>query len=394
MPRRVQNAQQNFAAGVLSPRYSAAIESEAFSRGLKQGVNFLISSQGGAVYREGFQFISEAISNAPFRIFQFRRGGDQSDIVVEIAEGTIRYWWDVDGVFEPIVDLTTLLTDEDTGPPQDFLVDEDGAFLSLGRITSPNPYEAEDMDTLYFTNQDTYGIICTQRHPPMYITTRADGSIIAQLLSQYRIPKFTYNDLNSPRISAFEADWRVTFPESWTAYQLYYYVTYKDVLATQPYAYDPTTALTQETNIAAALTSAATRQGYTTTFVVTAIDGAAPFLTYDIAVDGADSGWDVAIYPVYGNVWVPISLAPISQAYVSSSEEPAWSYPGMVYQPDDTHYYQCIQTHVSDADNEPGNPDSLATSIWEVYWVDLGIPVPDGWNYQYPSGNDWITDII
>ena len=394
MPRRVQNAQQNFAAGVLSPRYSAAIESEAFNRGLQKGSNFLISSQGGAVFREGFQYIKDAVANQPFRVFQFRRGGDQSDILLEVAEGTIRYWWDIDGVIQPIVDLTTLLTDEDTGPPQDFLVDETGAFLSLGQITSANPYEGEDMDTLYFTNQDTYGIICTQRHPPLYITTRADGSIIAELLAKYRIPIFTYNDLNSPRVSAFEADWRVTFPESWSAYQLYYHVTYKDVLATGTYAFDPTDGTVQKASIEAALANSAAKQGFTTTFVVTVIDAATPYLTYDIAVDGDNSGWDVTIFPVYGNVWVPISLAPISQAVVGESGEPAWSYPGMVFQPDDDHYYQCIQTHVSDADSEPGNPSSLATSVWEIYWTDLGIPVPDGWDYQYPTGNEWATATI
>ena len=90
MPRRIQNVQQNFAAGVLSPRYSAAVESAAFPRGLKQATNFLISSQGGSVYRQGMQYISDGINNAPFRVMQFKRGGDESDILVEVAEGSIR----------------------------------------------------------------------------------------------------------------------------------------------------------------------------------------------------------------------------------------------------------------------------------------------------------------
>lgn len=388
MPRRVQNAQQNFAAGVLSPRYSAAIESEAFNRGLQQGTNFIISSQGGAVYREGFQYIRDALSNEPFRIFQFRRGGDVSDILLEVAEGTIRYWWDVDGDPQPIVDLTTLLTDEDTGPPQDFLIDEDGDFLSLGVITSSNPYEAEDMDTLYFTNQDSYGIICSERHPPLYITSRADDTIISELFPLSRVPNFIYNDVNSPQISAYEADWLITFPESWTTYQLYYYVIYNGVYARTQYPYDPTTPATNAANIQAGLYEAAIQQGFATTFVVTSVDTTG--LTYTVEVDGADSGWDAVVVPVYGNVWVPFSLSPISQA-ISTEDvtELAWSYPGMVYQIDDTHYYQCIRTHVASADSEPGNPDSLVTSVWEVYWRDLGIAVPDGWTYQYPSGNDW-----
>ena len=382
MPRRIQNVQQNFAAGVLSPRYSAAVESAAFPRGLKQATNFLISSQGGSVYRQGMQYISDGINNAPFRVMQFKRGGDESDILVEVAEGSIRYWLDVDGTPVPIEDNNTFLVDEDDGF---YLVDEDdGAFLTLGQVISPNPYEAEDIPNLYFTNQGTYGIICSERHPPMYITSRADGTILADLFPLVRIPKFIYNDVNSPRISTYEADWRVTFPESWTSYQLYYYVLYHDVAADVQYAYS-TVDETNRANLEAGLEAAAAKQGYTTTFVVTAVgDG----LSYDIAVDGDDAGWEAKVVPVYGNVWVPIGLAPISQAVSSESNtEPAWSYPLYVYQPADTHYYQCIRTHVAEAGaggNEPG-----VGALAPIYWEDLGIAVPDGFSYQYPDGNDW-----
>ncbi|GAF88368.1 unnamed protein product, partial [marine sediment metagenome] len=71
---------------------------------------------------------------------------------------------------------------------------------------------------------------------------------------------------------------------------------------------------------------------------------------------------------------------------------PAWSYPLMVYQPTNEHYYQCIRTHRATAASEPGNTDPDPT--WELYWVDLGIAIPDGWEYQYPTGNSWVDDTV
>ena len=94
---------------------------------------------------------------------------------------------------------------------------------------------------------------------------------------------------------------------------------------------------------------------------------------------------------MYGYAFLPIALPPLSQPITGSGQdqvaEPAWSYPLMVYQPTNEHYYQCIRTHRATAASEPGNTDPDPS--WELYWTDLGIAVPDGWEYQYPDGNDW-----
>ncbi|GAH09599.1 unnamed protein product, partial [marine sediment metagenome] len=58
MPRRFQNVLQNFGAGVLSPRYAAAVDSEAYAHSLQQATNFIVSSQGGIVFREGMEYIA------------------------------------------------------------------------------------------------------------------------------------------------------------------------------------------------------------------------------------------------------------------------------------------------------------------------------------------------
>jgi hypothetical protein len=396
VPRRFQNVVQNFGAGVLSPRYAAAVDSEAFAHSLEQATNFIVSSQGGLVFREGMQFIGNAISNQPFRIFQFHRGGDISDILIEVSEGNIRYWTDTTGQPELIVDNVSILLDEDTGSlPLDFLVDEDtGDFLTLGIIVSDNPYSLEDLDTIYFSNQGKYGVLCQERHPPYYITSRADGTILTEVLDLIRIPEFIYNDVNSPRIESEKNDWRISFPASWASNSLVYIATYNGVASAETYNFNPNDDAggieDNRSNLSLALNNAASRQGFTTTFVVVSVD----LRTYEVDVQGENSGWDVVIAPIYGYAFIPLTLPPIAQPINDGNQdqvaEPAWSYPLMVLHGADDHYYQCIRTHRSVAAvDEPG-----VGTAWELFWTDLGIAIPDGWFYQYPAGNSWADDTV
>ena len=383
-----QNAFQNFRAGVVSPRYAAAVGDEFYSTALREGKNWIISSQGGAMLREGMEFIGYSAGNQPFRIFQYQRGGEISDLLVEVNAGIVRFWLDNDGEPELYVDLTTLLTNEDTG---DFLTDEDtGAFISLGVVIAPNPYSVEDLDDLYFTNQDKYGIIVSRNHPPYYITQRRDGSIGAELLSLERIPLFAYNDTSSPRLVSESADWRVSFPVSWTTNQFVYNVSYNNIVDTINYSFnnDPATGpANNAANIQLGLERAAANQGYTTTFLVTAID----LVTYDITVTGPDSGWPAAVTPAFYSAFLPIAIPPITQPVTGTADavqEPAWSYPTVVFHND--RYYECIRVHRAvAAENEPG----VGTS-WDVYWTDLGIAKPEGYDYQYPTGNAWADTTI
>jgi hypothetical protein len=75
-------------------------------------------------------------------------------------------------------------------------------------------------------------------------------------------------------------------------------------------------------------------------------------------------------------------------------EEPAWSYPTMVINEVPAasgtfRYYQATETHVSVADTEPG-----IGVDWEDVWEDLGLPVPAGYDYQYPTGNQWLVTTV
>ena len=365
------------------------------------------------MYREGMQYVGLPPSNQPFRIFQFHTGGNESDILIEVSEGLIRYWVeDPDGTFHLFEDLDTLLVDEDDGF---FLIDEDDDFfLAAGVSADDNPYTADELDDLYFTNQANFGIICHANHPPMYITVFSDNSLLAQLLPIEKIPLFTYTDIKNPGLQAAAGNWRIIFPDGWQTNQYVYYMTYKGVTAKATNGalltrtFTPT-VLTNEGDIKAGIEAAASAQGLTITAVVTAVpDSEATATTvelaYDVAITGAEGGWEptaVRWFPYYWNTSDPNlrieSLSPVTQNLGGgdSIEEPAWSYPSTVSNEfplasGDIHYYKVLRQHTSDAVvNEPGYGTE-----WETFWIDLGQVVPPGFDYQYPSGNVWADTTV
>jgi hypothetical protein len=409
VPKSFQNIVQNFKAGVLSPRLSAGIEFDAFKNALLEGINWIITPQGTALYREGFQHIGIPPSNQPFRIFQFHNGGDAPDILVEVSEGITRFWVeDVDGTFHLFEELSVFLTDEDDGF---ILIDEDdGTPLTAGVLASSNPYSLQDLDSLYFTNQENFGILCHGSHPPQVLTLFFDGSLLSLDFAKADIPLFNYNDLRNPGFGATSGDWRINFPDSWTVGQYAYYVTYNGVAAKNvngslvTYTFDGVAPLTNETNIAAGLLLAAQAQGLTTTFVVEEPATGATGLTYDVTVSGEQGGWEITVVRQFAYYWGNFdptefieANSPIVQnlnSAVNTTEEPAWSYPEMVENEVPaasgiTRYYQSLVTHIAAALTEPG----IGADYLDV-WQDLGQIVPEGYNYQYPGGNQWLIDTV
>ena len=154
MPRRFQNVLQNFKAGVLSPRMSARVDFEAYNNSLKTGKNWIVSPQGGIQLRRGLRMVGYPPSNQPFRVFQYRNGGDTADAIIEVSAGLIRYWVQdaTTGDLELFANESTLLVDE---VDDAFLIDEadlpDEVNLTVGVSADSNPYTVEDLDELYFT---------------------------------------------------------------------------------------------------------------------------------------------------------------------------------------------------------------------------------------------------
>jgi hypothetical protein len=404
VPKRLQNVIQNFAAGVLSPRMSARVDFEAYDNSLKEGKNVLISPQGGIMFREGMEHIGIPPSNQPFRTFQFRAGGDRSDVTIEVSPGLIRYWVEDEetGELKLFEDLNTLLVDEVDGA---FLVDEtDGAFLAVGVTADSNPYTAEDLPDLYFTNQDRYGVLLHPNHPPYIVSSFVDGSFQTTPFPKERIPQWRYNDIKNPAAGAAQAVWRITFPLDWYTSQPVFFMTYNDVAPVSGGSVLRTVWATSDvTNIVSIetlLTAAAAQQGFATAFVATGVGVDTGI--FDITITGDNAGWTPKAfnwsYQNYSFTIDPNLLAnnPQSQLSTDSDQlaEPAWSYPTMVTNTDFEsgleHYYQCIEVHEAAADKEPGQDIAVAPN-WPLYWLDLGQTVPAGFDYTYPTGNAWTT---
>lgn len=384
MPKRFQNVSQDFRAGVLSPRYSANVTSEAFAHSLKLGENFIVTSQGGVAYREGMEFVSYNATQQPCRLFQFRRGGDVSDLILEVCAGQTRYWLeDEDGNFGLLEDNTTVLTDEDSG---DFLIDEDsGDFLTVGTVITANPYTIAELDSLYFTNQAEYGILCHSNHPPTYITLNSDTTLISEPLALERIPKFVYNDYKSPQLVSQAGKWKLSFPSGWQINGLVYTLTYNGVVSDTTLWFSITDAAANATAIQNLLIATAVKQGFTTGFAVTAED----VLNYTVTVSGADSGYDITVNPAQIFDQLPTALPPLAQAQDDGTTdpvaEPAWSYPWVILS--DGFYWKCIQVHVSTLADRPTSP--VPTANQDLYWENLGGVKPTGYDYQNPDGLGW-----
>ncbi len=269
------------------------------------------------------------------------------------------------------------------------LIDEaDGEFLAVGTVVTINPYTTEELDSVYFTNQDKYGILAQGNHPPLYITIRKDGSVISELIDDYRIPDYNYKDVNSPALALGDAFWTLNFPASWKDYAFRYYMLYDGVVASYDvsYTFDGTTPQNNADNIKLNLDNCAIVAGLDATFTVTLAAGGG--LSYDIAVTGADSGRKVECRPIGSSSFIPIQVSPLVQENNNEgASESAWSYPTYVLA-SNGRYYKCILTHQSAVGNSPTSVDS------QLYWEDLNIGKPPGFDYQYPDGSDWAEGVL
>lgn len=350
---RRPNVINAFTSGVISPRLSLRSDLRMYAQALRQAVNWIMSPHGGAIFRRGMQHIgSPASSAAAARIFTFRTGGDLSDYLVEIQAGTIRVWQDDATVF----------------------------------TSGTNEYSAAELADLYFTSQAKLGIICHGAHPPLYLTIDPDqtlGTIALDVLGFERVPSFNYDDVKSPQQTATAATWEITFPSTWGSSPYQYLVSYRGVFAETgegvPIKYTWTNnSTTNASNIKAGLDNAIASLGYSTTTNVTASD----LEHYTATLSGADSGWEVKIWP----------LATTDKVYCiqTSSDalaaEPAWSFPYVVTNGGSPNYYKCLAPHLSAAATEPG-----VGASWATVWEDLGTTAPAWWDWQHGSANAWVT---
>lgn len=353
---RSQHAVHSFSAGVLTPRLLTRGDSDKYSQAIQAGDNWIVSPHGGLMFREGMEYIGSPNADEPFRIFTFRRGGDQTDVLVEVSAGTIRFWYD-DGSNQIV------------------------PFPGSGT----NRYALDELDGVYFTNDDVLGVLVHGDYPPIYITIDPDGTVFSEELTANRIPTFNYNDRKSGGRLATAATWKIIIPQSWedpgTLYTMTYdYLTPKDGNNTLiTYSWVRASA-TNITNMQAALDNIIAQHGYACVATVSSTSVGNDVFDYDVDFAGADSGY------VMDMIGFEADKPTVTQTAVDArNDEPAWS-KGYVVE-HNGNYYQCIVPHLSVAGaggNEPG-----VGATWTTNWTNLGTTAPWWYACQHGGSNAW-----
>jgi hypothetical protein len=357
-----QQAIFSFSAGVLTPRISARADSGKHQQALLTGENWIVTPQGGAVFRQGLQYLETTELN---RIFQFHQGGNESDIIIEIIPTT--------GYQTGVINFHT-----------------DSSISPIASITG-HSYTTAQLDALYFTNQERYGVITHEDHPPLMIEYKRDGTFTASYLPSSSFPNFEFRDADSPAASGTtDIDYTCSFTDgdiaTWQPsrnFVVRYNNVYANGNAGNPYEYEYSS---DTSKVILRLTDALSRipelQGAGTSYLVTYVGaGSSPVIAiYNINITGENSGRILEILPANAEADRYVSIENSRDA--EDIVEPAWSFPTVVLS--SNNYYQCIKTHTSETGViEPPNA---------TYWTDLGTTKPDEYDWQYPDGNPWLTE--
>jgi hypothetical protein len=345
---KTQQAIFSFSAGVLSPRISSRADTEKFSQALQIGQNFIVTPQGGAIYRQGFEYLSQ-VNNG--RMFQFHQGGNESDILIFVEDnGDIEFYGDGTQTFNPLIDV--------------------------------HSYTDLDLEELQFVNQERYGVLTHPGFPPRYLEI-VDGQFTTEELSASNVPDYDFKDANSPASAVNLSDtYTLTWSSTWTGTDKKWFLSYDGARMTSPsereYSTDPTG---MEGKLNTALASiAALNQSPETTYATTWVS--ALVMTINISGPGSGKELEVERTRVDPDTYVEVTRAEIP----GGSFEKAWSYPTYVFHV--ANYYQCIKPHSAETGvNEP--PDA-------EFWIDLGTTKPDTFDWQYydnetqTSENVWL----
>jgi hypothetical protein len=342
-------------------------DSERHASALQDATNFVITPHGGAAYRQGMEYIGAPVTDAAFRLMQFHGGGDVSDILLEVSatqdsgvtKGKIRYWRDDALIEDPL------------NPPTP--------------MSNDNNYTPDELDDLYFVNQEYLGIIC--------ITLALDGTISARQLPQSKIPLVEYNDEKS---EATVDESQATYQIGFTNYEAgdLYEMNYGGIVSADErgvpieFRYAGSDAAAQQRNIDIIFAGLRNISLITQTSIVTYVGNVGGVETYSITLTGSNAGKHMQFFTI--NSANSQGFVSIDNATVISGTEPAWSYPYVVTRepstdPGNTHYYQCKVPHLADPTGGPFVNQPGDGSDWQTYWDDIGSdPTAGPWPNQPP----------
>ena len=349
-------------------------DSDAHQSGCRVMENFIVTPQGGALFRQGSEYIGLPSNPAePFRVFAFRDGGDISDTIFEVGAGKTRQWRD-----DIILDNPTLLLQE---------ID--------------NPYTVDDLDDVNFTNQESLIVMTSQRHPPQYMRLEALGTITIIPFPVESVPKMLFQDYKSPQLQGGTNIYRVDFTgggwitnDPFNFYygpavnQDYYYnrtfrnkdfnSEFEPYQESSPTIYRYTNVgATMETTLEGCFLDARALKGATVVANEISPD------VYEVSVTSDAAGRPANIRAESGT---KVATIEITGGIPNTGAEPAWSYEYVVEH--NGTWYTCILPHTSSATNEPG-----VGVDWETYWVNQ-VFEPPWYDWQHDGNNPWVTATI
>lgn len=343
-----QQVKNSFQSGVLSPRLSIRDDIAQFATALEACTNWIVTPQGGIVMHEGAQNMAPAsVITEQNRIFQFHKGGNESDMLIEVSAGNGLIQFRVDGQALP--------------------------------DTVSHDYTLDQLEDLYFTNSEVTGVLLHPDHPPLYIEIDLEGNVTGDYLPSDTIPYVDFKDSDSPSVAQSNTDtYTLVFKpgedgNAWDSRD--WIMRYDGVWVTgnqgnvKSYRFkDATKNIERLTD---ALNRLASLKNTSINVTSSAID------TYQIILTGENAGKVLNIQPEN----------PAAQRFVdiestideSDTDEPLWSYPTYVLY--NGNYYQCIK---------PNSPQlGVNDPSFTEYWTDLGTTKPDTFDWQYPDGNTW-----
>jgi len=372
MPK-AQLARYGFSAGVMSPRTALRADTERFPYALQTAINWILTPQGGLQMREGFKNFPDSLAGVVnSRIFQFHKGGDESDILVNAYDGGADFR--IDGALH--ADTVSYMEGQD------------------------------DLEALKFTNRDKTGVIVHPNYPPFYIEQDFEGGITGRHMTNLEVPLVSYSDSKSPNrpTNVDERIWLVEFgtdQSDWingTGYWIEYGPRgatggeFGELLNEPVLTYYVTNQNNNADNIQFELKRTYYLTANTAGVEVTATDA----LNFTITLTGDNNTHQLRMRPdsPHDASRVINLTAPVETA-LETTTEPAWSYPFMIEKTwlivdggdDALHYFKCVVPHYSDADTEPG-----IGVDWLIYWEDLGTSEPDGYAWQHPNLSIWELD--
>lgn len=391
MPRS-QQVRAGFMSGVLSPRMTLRADTAMYDEALQEGVNALISPQGGWVMREGFEFLADTTES---RLFQFHRGGDIDDLLIQVTATQILVYDDPTAA--PRWTFTNHLYFNDTGE-------------------APQATLQQFLRGLYFVNTEEMGALLHPDYPP-YLIYREQITLLSQIADTGEYLGEHLTHLEVPRVLLYDAPsywgingqaiYTITFPDAtrWPDGGKYRVIYGDDVATTglgpapgpltltwvgdpenndiqPPDTGEPNFEIDENArNIRGALKGTSFLLSQQTDVVVER--STTDPRQFTVIITGPGAGYEITIDPLSGQLGVPEVTGgglPL---------EPAWTYPFTI-----THngtFYRCIQLHRErDSVNKPTEPGVGAD--WQEYWEEVPSGELVSVTVQRPNGQQFESD--